>query len=112
MSRVDVTFAKLHDDLFFGGKSFGKRLELTNNGGLRMLYDKEDKELIVSWNGKTAHIPSTNIVSYSTDPSEDRKIVQMASPQVLGIGSAQVETPMSHVHSGHGHGKTGQVAKK
>jgi len=102
----DVSFAKLHDDLFFGGKSFGKRLEQMTHGGLKMVYDREEKELVVSWNGQSARIPSTNIVSYSTDPGKDRKIVQTASPQVAGISSAQVETPFGHVHAGPGKGKS------
>lgn len=108
MSKVDVTFCKLHDDLFFGGKSFGKRLEPSHQSGLKMVYDKEEKELIVSWNGRTANIPSTNIVSYSIDKAEDRMLKQVATPQVAGISSAQVHTPMSHVQAGPGYGKTGK----
>src|SRR5271166_5532583 len=108
MSSVEVTFAKLHDPLFFGGKSFGLRLEPNVCGGLKMAYDKDDKELIVQWQGQTAHIPSTNIASYCTGPAVDRMIHQVAAPQVANIGSAQVETPMSHVHAGPGAGKTGK----
>lgn len=107
MSLVDVSFARLHDDLFFGGKSFGKRLEPANQGGLKMVYDTDLKELLVQWGTKTARIPSTNIVSYCTDPGEDRKIVQMGHPMVAGAAiTAQVETPFGHVHAGPGKGKS------
>ncbi len=108
MTQLNVTFAKLHDPLFFGGKSFGLRLEPNTCGGLNMVYDKEDKELLVTWQGKTAHIPSTNIASYNIGEAEDRKIVQMGHPMVSGIGSAQVETPFGHVLAGPGHGRTGK----
>ena len=71
-----------------------------------MEYDKAQKELIVTWNGKTSYIPSTNVASYMIGDGEDRRIVQQAHPMVSGIGSAQVETPMSHVHAGPGKGRT------
>jgi hypothetical protein len=109
MTLLNVSFAKLHDDLFFGGKSFGKRLEPLNNGGLKMVYDTEEKELLVTWGDKTTHVPSTNIASYSVGAVEDRKLVQMGSPMISGIGKAQVETPMGHVQAGPGYGKTGNV---
>lgn len=107
MSReVAVSFARLHEDLFFGSKSFGKRLDTGAHNGLKMSYDKDDGELTVSWNGATAHIPSANIASYSTDPAKDRGLTPSHHPMVAGVASAQVETPHGHVHAGPGKGKS------
>lgn len=103
--EVAVSFARLHEDLFFGSKSFGKRLDAAAFHGLLMTYDREDRELTVKWNGATAHIPSANIASYSTDPVK-AKVIQTLHPMVAGISSAQVETPHGHVHAGPGKGKS------
>jgi len=106
---IEVGFAELHNALFLGGKNHGLKLDSHRHPDLKMVYDKEEKELLVTWGGKLAHIPSTNVAYYHPGKPEDRKVVQMGSTMVAGIsGSAQVETPMSHVHAGHGHGKTGQ----
>ncbi len=105
--EVAVSFARLHEDLFFGSKSFGKRLDVGAHTGLKMTYDRDDNELTVRWNGATAHIPSANIASYSTDAAKDRGLTAVHHPMVAGaMASAQVETPMSHVHAGPGKGKT------
>jgi hypothetical protein len=104
--QTEVSFAKLHDDLFFNRKSFGKTLEPNIHGGLKMIYDDTARELLVTWQNKTAHIPSTNIASYCVGEVEDRKIHQTSAPMVAGISSAQVETPFGHVFEGPGKGKT------
>ena len=108
MPRIDVGYAKLHDDLFLNGKNFGKGLDSNRHSGIKIEYDQEEKELLVTWMGILAHIPSTNVASYTPGPAIDRKVSQLASPQVAGIGSAQVESPMSHVHAGLGAGRTGK----
>ncbi len=125
---VKVGFAQLHGDLFVNGRALAKGgvhhiLDPQHIAGLSMVYDTVEKELIVTYNGVTAHVPSTNVASYIPGTAPDRKIIQTTSPQVANIGHAQVETPstrvqnpqpqvetpMSHVHKGKGHGKTGQT---
>lgn len=75
---------------------------------MKMFLDNDEDRLIVWWKGYKRKIPMTNVASYNDEAPVDRKIVQTASPQVAGITSAQVETPMSHVHAGPGHGKKGK----
>lgn len=108
---IEVGFAELHNPLFLGGKNFGLKLDSHRHPELKIVYDKAEKELLVTWLGKTAFIPSANVAYYVPGKADDRKIVQVAAPQVAHVGSAQVETPMSHVHRGEGHGKTGVSLK-
>lgn len=105
---VEVGFAELHNPLFLGGKNLGVKLDCHRHSGLKMSYDKAEKELIVSWGGKTGFIPSANVAYYVPGKADDRKIEQVASPMVLNVTGAQVESPMGHVHAGPGHGKTGK----
>lgn len=106
---IEVGFADLHKPLFVGGKNHGERLDCGRFPDLKMVYFPELKELHVTWGGTTTHVPSTNIANYTPGPAKNRRVVQSAAPQVAGVAfTAQVETPMSHVHAGHGHGKTGK----
>lgn len=105
---IEVGFAELHKPLFLGGKNHGEKLDSHRFPDLLMEYDKKEKELIVTYNHTVAYVPSTNVAYYHPGKAKDRKILQAGSPMVANIsGTAQVETPMSHVHAGHGHGKTG-----
>lgn len=109
---IEVGFAELHKPVFVGGKNLTARLDTNQYKELKLFYDKKEKELVVTWNNVVGRIPSTNIACYIEGKAPDRLQHQVASPQVAGVAfTAQVETPMSHVHAGHGHGKTG-VAKK
>ncbi len=109
---VAVGFAELHDTIFVGGKNLSAKLDSHRNPGLVMQYNRVEKELIVTWNKVTSHVPSTNIKHYIPGVAADRKIVQPMHTQHAVIShTAQVETPMSHVHAGHGHGKTGLAGK-
>lgn len=110
---IEVGFAELHDGIFVGGKNLTAKLDANLNKGLKMIYDKDEKELQVTWNKVTAYVPFTNIKSYIPGAAKDRKIKQAASPMVATIShTAQVESPVSHVHAGFGHGKTGQEEPK
>lgn len=108
--KVDISFAELHNALFFGGKNHGLKLDPYKCSDLSLIYDRGEKELLVTWKNETAIVPSSNVASMTEGKPKDRKVVQMSHPMVAGIGgSAQVETPMSHVHAGMGHGKTGKA---
>lgn len=105
---IEVGFAELHNALFLGGKNFGVKLDPHRYHDLSLSYDTAEKELLVTWNKKVAHIPSANVAYYVPGVSEDRKVIQTTAPMVAGISSAQVETPAGHVFAGEGHGKTGK----
>ena len=107
-----VGFAFLHTPLFLGGKNLSDKLDGHQRKELEMVYDKKEMELVVTWNKKTARIPSTNVAYYIPGDPEDRKIAGVHHPMVAGTSAnAQVETPMSHVHAGPGAGKTGKSKK-
>ncbi len=109
---IDVGFAELHDAVFVGGKNLSAKLDSGRYPELKMVYDKSEKELLVTWNSVTAFIPSTNIKSYIPGKARDRFIVQPSHPIVANISqTAQVETPFGHVHQGPGKGKSGAGKK-
>jgi hypothetical protein len=106
MSKIDINFAELHNALFLGGKNHGLKLDPARSSGLALIYDRDEKELLVSWNNEKAIIPSSNIASMTEGKVKDRKVIQQIThPMVASVGSAQVETPMSHVHGGPGKGR-------
>ena len=104
--QININFAELHNALFLGGKNFGLKLDPSRYAGLKLKYDRAEKELLVSWQKETAIIPSSNIASMTEGKPIDRNVVQTGSPMVAGIASAQVETPFGHVHAGPGKGRT------
>lgn len=106
MSQVNVQFAELHNPLFHAGKSFGTKLDPGKLAGLKLVFDEDKKRLLITWEGVTGHVPEAGVALFV--PGEVKvKPVQYTHPIVAGISKAQVETPMSHVHAGHGHGKAG-----
>lgn len=103
----EVGYAMLHTPLFLGGKNLSEKLDRHHRPELHMVYDKQEMELVVSWNKKTARIPSTNVAYYIPGEAEDRKIQAIHHPMVAGAAAnAQVETPFGHVHAGPGKGKS------
>jgi hypothetical protein len=97
---IKVAYAMLHHPLFLGGKNHGEKL--FNKSGMEISYDRVEKELIVTYNGKTQYIPSTNVAAYEpwTDPKEEKRPAALRGPI-----KAQVTTPQDHVFSS-GPGKT------
>lgn len=109
-----VITAELHKDLFLGGKNHGQRLDSSRFSDLVMFANEKQDRLYVTWKGFTKKLPMTNVADYTDEDCLvlDKKVDQSAAPQLAHIStSAQVETPMSHVHAGHGHGKTGVGGK-
>lgn len=107
MEKIDIKFAHLHNPLFFAGRTWGDKLNLSAVAGLRMQYDRTEKELIVGFDNQECIVPVTNIQSMQ-EGIPDKRPQQIHHPMVQGIASAQVETPYGHVHAGPGHGKTGK----
>lgn len=107
MAQLQLKFAELHNALFLGGKNFGLKLDPSMLGGLTLLYDRAEKELLVHWGEYIGIVPSSNIACMVIGEVKEKPLNQM-HPIVAGMISAQVETPQGHVHAGLGHGKTGK----
>lgn len=107
--KIELSFAELHNPLFLAGTNLQMKLQPEKRTGLKLTYDRAEKELLVEWQGQTAIVPSSNISSMTPklilNPA---KIEPQAPTPELARRSAQVSTPQSHVHAGPGHGDTGQ----
>lgn len=109
MYKVDLKYAELHNPLFLAGKNFGLKLDLDHISNLKLVYDREEKELLVHWQGKVGIIPSSNVACMvQVDELPKEEPVQQHPTQQLVRPSAQVESPQSHVFAGPGAGKTGK----
>ena len=103
---VPTGFAFLHSTLFLGGKNHSDKLDSYRYPELKMVYDRAEKELIVTYRGKVAIVPSTNVAYYHPGPAEERQPLSASHPMVANAShTAQVETPFGHVHAGPGKGK-------
>ena len=107
---IELKFVELHNVLFLAGTNLQTKLDPGKRHGLQLFYDRAEKELHVHWNGTVGLIPSSNIAMMEPGKPEV-KAQQVTHPMVAGLQGAQVETPMSHVHAGYGHGKTGLGGK-
>ncbi len=116
MAKINLTYAELHTALFLSGTNLGLRLNVAPStpghnrpgyrAGLTLIYDRDEKELLVTFNGETAIIPTTNVVSMVAGIVEEKKIENPLVPQ--GKVEAQASSPMGHVFAGPGAGKTGK----
>jgi hypothetical protein len=109
MTKIDLKFAELHAPLFLAGTNLQLKLDPTRRTGLKLVYDRAEKELLVTWQNQLAIVPVGNVASMTPAGVEVAKpepmvVVEKARPRV----TAQVSTPQSHVHAGPGHGDTGQ----
>lgn len=107
MTKIDLKFAELHNPLFLAGMNFGTKLDPSNSkyAQMKLAYDRTEKELLVTWGKDIGIIPSSNIACM-VEGVPAIKTPQYTHPIVAGIASAQVSTPMGHVHAGPGQGKT------
>ncbi len=98
-----VKFAELHSPLFLNGKNFG--LKLWSKAGLELSYDTKEKELLATYMGEIAHLPSTSVHCYV--PGEVAKLEAVSKPVFVPKKKiqAQASTPMSHVFEGPGKGQ-------
>lgn len=115
--KIDLKFAELHAPLFLAGKNFGLKLEPGSHKhtGMVLVYDRAEKELLVTWMGEEAIVPVSNVATMTVKERtaiRSEPLADMArqphSANALSKATAQVHTPQSHVHAGPGHGDTGQ----
>lgn len=104
-----LKYAELHSPLFLAGTNLQMKLDIDKRRGLVMEYNKEDKELKVTWAGETAILPCTSV--FSMVPITLSKVTEInpPDPEKRGPGrppKAQVSTPQDHVFAGPGFGKT------
>lgn len=97
---INLEFAELHSPLFLGKKNHG--LKLFHKDGMMLQYDRQEKELLAYFGGKTAIIPSSNVSSMTPrDPSAKDEVQTPVGPR--GKVKAQISTPQDHVfHEGPG----------
>lgn len=118
--KIELRFAELHAPLFISdekhqGKNFGMKLDHIKHRGIKLEYDREAQELLVSWEGREAIVPLTNVISMQPLKAEPAKVVRLpetavAAPKVKA--TAQVSSPQGHVFEGPGKGQTGQESLK
>jgi len=104
---IDLEFAELHAGLFIAGTNLEKKLDPNKRPGLKLAYDENKHHLYVTWKDKTMMVPSSNIVGIVEGKIEPKNENQH-KPQTIPKFSAQVESPIGHVFSGPGAGKTGR----
>jgi hypothetical protein len=105
-----LKYVELHSPLFLAGTNLQMKLDIEKRRGLVMEYDRQEKELKVTWNGDTAYLPCTSVFSMvpvtmtkvtNIDPTPDHEKRGPGRP-----AKAQVSTPQDHVFAGPGFGKT------
>ncbi len=107
MTMIQIKMAELHSPMFLVKKNLGTKLDRERPGmsSLKLQYDRKEKELLVTWEGQTAIVPATNVVSMMEgEPISHLNAVQAPKGKI----EAQVSTPQSHVFAGEGHGKAGK----
>lgn len=105
--NIDLEFAELHNPLFLAGTNLQMKLDPTKRTGLKLIYDRAEKELLVSYNGKTAIVPASNVASMtpvSEAPAKEPAKEAVAPPPT----GAQASTPQDHVFARPGKGKKGK----
>lgn len=96
--RINLCFAELHTPLFLGGRNFGLKLDNDKFSGLGLVYDQTEKELWITNEGKTAIVPTSNVVSMTPAPKAKAVSQSNLPPEKFKTNlSAQVSTPTSHV---------------
>jgi hypothetical protein len=92
---LKLSFVHLHGPLFLAGTNLGEKLQTTVRN-VKLEYHRDNQELHVTFNGKMAIVPVSNVVSMqlyddSTDATNKAPVVPIGKVQ------AQVSTPQSHV---------------
>ncbi len=110
--KIDLDSAELHSPLFLGGKNHQLKLAATERTGVKLVYDRAEKELLVSWRcplGKDhlGIVPLSNVAVMcpAKEDAEATKLQAKVEPVILHKHTAQVSSPTDHVFAGPGKGK-------
>ena len=114
MSKIDLTFVHLHNPLFLAGTNFGEKLDPSSSKGkgLKLTYDRAEKELVVEYKNQVALIPTSNIATMTvTNPAdigitlpgkpEPKRATHTPHPSKANISkTAQVADPVRDIVQG------------
>lgn len=113
---IDCYKAELHSVINIGGKNMKLKIDTRHRAdpgpACKLQWDKENRELLITWNGETAHMPEPAVNGYfpveGNEQHSGKAATLNAHPtQVAGAAiRAQVTTPQAHVFAGPGAGKT------
>lgn len=114
--KIPLTFAELHTPLFLNGVNWNLKLfEKSAKGHLELVYDRAEKELLVTHDKHVAIIPSSNVVTMHPKAEAVKPVEAPAIATHKGGTNpkvkAQAASPMDHVFNGPGHGQTGAATK-
>lgn len=101
-----MEFADLHNDLFFIGKNFGKKLDKKKFAGISLVFDTDFMWLEVGWNKRKTVVPVTNVGNMTFPDNEIVAAVAAVASIVTPRSGAQASSPTEHVFAGPGAGKT------
>ena len=90
---MKLKYAELHKALFLGGINLGEKLDVSRRAGLRLEYDRKEKELQVIVNGNTGIVPVANIASMVEDDGAPAVKPISNPPTPSGKIKAQVQVP-------------------
>ncbi len=115
--RTKIVWAELHAPLFLAGANLGQKLDHKTKGGVAMEYCEDRHHLYITYNGFTARVPETSVLSMIEGPASIAEVSEklskaMERAMAFDPNAAQVESPQSHVFAGPGGGQTGQEPPK
>lgn len=103
---IPVDFAVMVGTFIIQGKNMGPRLDPAETAGIRMYFTDDSRKIFeVEYKDYRMKFPQMQVQYWHEGVYEERKgrAINVAPPV---RPSAQVDSPMSHVHAGLGAGKT------
>lgn len=108
--KINVKFAEVHTALFLNGVNLGLKLDPSKREGLKLVWDREEKELIIEYKNAFKVVPSANVVGWDPEnavdigmqsalhmPTTSKTATHPSHPMKANIKGAQVSTPQDHV---------------
>ncbi len=108
--RTKIVWAELHAPLFLAGTNLGQKLDHKVKGGVTMEYCEDKHHLYVTYNGHTARVPETSVLSMveAGESAAEKFAADVALAHAGKPITAQASSPTDHVFAGPGGGQTGQ----
>lgn len=109
---IELEYAELHGPIFLHGTNLPAKLIVGEGPGrrrdIKLYYDRDHQELYVHFKEKVAIVPKENVASMVEMVNVRPLVIPTMKDGIPIKMSAQVDSPMSHVFAGEGHGKTGK----
>lgn len=95
---MKIKYAETVKPIFLQGLSGKSKFDILLNRGIKLEYDRKERELTLVYQGNVAIIPSSNIVSMTLLNEQDEKkleapVTHKNHPMLKGIIKAQVGAP-------------------